>query len=341
MKQQKLRERIKELFERQGFDLKGEQPILTSKEDFELRLRVLSSEQFSTERALESINEGENVFVDEGLAELKDRVENDFSIIYEEEEEKDFDLPSYELIGDIAVINELVDTTKDKAVEGILHHNPQVETVLLKQGGLKGEFRVGDYEVIYGEETETVHKEHGCRYKVDPTKTYFSERFGTERKRVSDQIEEGEDVLVMFAGVGPFAVLAGKSGAESVVAVEKNPEAASYLKQNIELNGLEDTVVGIEGDVAAVVPELGMFDRVVMPLPETSERFLPLAFDHLKPDGFIHYYRFMEEDDRDSIVGEVREAAEKVGREFEIERIVKCGDRGAYLYRVCADINAE
>ncbi|MFB6216740.1 MAG: class I SAM-dependent methyltransferase family protein, partial [Candidatus Aenigmatarchaeota archaeon] len=174
-------------------------------------------------------------------------------------------------------MNDLAGTDRDEAVEGILAHQ-NVKTILLKKGGLKGEYRVGDYEILYGEETETVHKEFGCRFRVDPTKVYFSERFSTERKRVVDQIKDGEKVLVMFAGVGPFAIMAAKlANPGKVVAVEKNPDGAEYLKENAELNKVEDVVEGIEGDVAEVVPELGTFDRIIMPLPESAQEFLPLA----------------------------------------------------------------
>ncbi len=338
MEQEKLEEKVRELFERQDFELDEKNgSIIARNGETKLTLKPFSSEKYSIEEVIEKTGEDDNIFVDEGLSEVQEKLENDVSIIHEEDEEE-FDIPSYELIGDVAVINELAKVSEEDAVEGILHHNPRVKTILLKEeGGLKGEFRVGDYEKLYGEETETFHKEFGLRYKVDPTKVYFSERFGTERKRVCDQIEGGETVLVMFAGVGPFAVLAGKMGAEKVVGVEKNPVAADYMKENIELNDLEDTVKGIEGDVNEVVPDLGKFDRIIMPLPESANEFLELAYNHLEKDGTIHYYRFVENDDFGPVENEVRNVSEKLS----IVNIVECGERSPSEKRVCVEIKKE
>lgn len=230
MKQEELEARVRELFERQGFKVEKDGNQLTASNGKKIVLKVFSSEKYSAEDV--SAEKEVKVFVDEGLEEVKEDLDNDVSIIYNEEEEEDFETPSYEVIGDIAVINDLAGVNRDEAVEGILHHQ-NVKTILLKDEGLSGEFRLGDYEKLYGEETETVHKEFGYRFKVDPTEVYFSERFGTERKRVADQVEDGERVLVMFAGVGPFAMLCSEK-ADEVVAVEKNPAGAEFLKENIE-----------------------------------------------------------------------------------------------------------
>lgn len=343
MKQDQLESRIRQLFEEQGFSLeKTGNRFKAEKDGLELFLSVYSSNDFSVEDAVEDVEEQENVFVDEGLEELCEEIENEVSIIRERKEEEKYPTPSYEVIGTVAIINDLGDFKKEEAVDGIRHHQPNVETVLLKQEGLSGEFRVGDYEKLYGEKTETEHKEFGCCFKVDPTKVYYSERFSTERKRVIDQIEDGEKVLIMFAGVGPFAIMAAKhSKPEKVVAVEKNPVGADYLKQNIELNNVEDVVEGFEGDVAEIVPNLEKFDRIVMPLPEAANDYLELAFEHLEKDGVIHYYRFLKDGKWSKIESEIENAAEKTGSEYEIVNCRNAGDRAAYIERVCIEIKKK
>ncbi|MFB6159217.1 MAG: class I SAM-dependent methyltransferase family protein [Candidatus Nanohalobium sp.] len=334
MKQEKLEEKVTELFERQGFNVeKNDNSLEAEKDGQELELKVFSSEEYSAKEVQDSVSEGEKVFVDEQLEDIDDKIDNQVSIIREEREEKDYDLPSYELIGEIAVINELT-VDKDEAVEGILEHHPSVKTILLKEEPLQGEFRVGEYRKLYGEETETIHTEYGCRFKVDPTKVYYSERFSTERKRVVDQIEDGEKVLVMFAGVGPFAIMAAKlANPEKVVAVEKNPVAADYLKENIELNDVGDVVEGYEGDVREVVPELDEeFDRIIMPLPEKAEEFMELAELKIKDSGVIYLYSFSESKSQ---------LKEEWHSDFKVLSVSKSGVRSPSENRYCIEMKKK
>jgi tRNA (guanine37-N1)-methyltransferase len=339
MKQENLEEKVKEIFDNQGFSIEDRDEKLLAEREEILELKAFSSEKFSIEDVLGEASEDQKIFIDEGLEEVKEKLEN-VSVIREDREEE-YDLPSYELIGEIAVINELT-VDEDEAVEGILSHHPSVKTILVKEEPLKGEYRVGGYRKLYGEETETVHTEYGCDFRVDPTQVYFSERFSRERKRVVDKIQEGEKVLVMFAGVGPFAVMAGKlSQAEKVVGIEKNPVAADYMKENIELNSLEDKVEAYEGDVRDILPLEEKFDRIIMPLPGKADEFLEPALENLEENGVIHYYRFLEEDNWEEIEEEVREAAESLDLKYEILARVKCGDRGPSMERVCIDFRVS
>lgn len=322
MEQKKLEKKAAEILEREGFEIKEG---VARKPGVELELGVYSSQEFSEEDVDYS---KDKIFVDKGL-----EIEDAYTI----EEEKEYDLPSFEIIGDIAIINDLSGRDRDKAVEGILaYHN--VKTILLKTEGLSGEFRVGEYEMLYGEETEAVHREHGNKFKVDPTKAYYSERFATERKRVADQVEEGEKVLVMFAGVGPFAVLCAEK-AEKVVAVEKNPEACNYLKENIELNDLEDKVEAYCEDVNEIVPDLEEeFDRVIMPLPGSAIDFLDIALESLNEEGMIHLYSFVEDQNFRPADEEIERIMSERGLEYDIMDKVRCGYKSPSEDRYCLDI---
>ncbi len=338
MKQQELEKRVKEIFERQGFTVEAEDNRIKASNGEEKSIAVFSSENYSAKDALENAGPEELVFVDEALADVQNGLDNQVSVIHKESKQNEYDLPSYEVIGDIAVINELGNRERETVVEGIREYNPHVKTVLLKKNGLEGEFRVAEYEKLYGDETETVHTEFGCRFRVDPTKVYYSERFSTERDRVVSQIEPGENILVMFAGVGPFAVMAARNARpEKVVAVEKNPAAVDYMRENVELNSVEDIVEVIEGDAAEAVPD-GKFDRIIMPLPESADEFLAVAFRHITPGGTVHYYRFIEDENWQEVEEEVEKAAESAGRNFEIIDRVVCGERGPGVSRACIDV---
>lgn len=338
MKQENLEKKARELFERQGFRVEKDGNRFTAvKNNNEIVFQVFSSEKYSKDDVREQADTEATLFIDEELHGMKDELENDVSVLTEEEERKEHNLPSFELIGDIAVINDLDGRSEDAVVEGITENHPHIETILLKDDQLSGEFRVGSYRKLYGEKTETIHKEFGVRIKVDPTKAYYSERFSTERKRVCDQIKSGENVLVMFAGVGPFALIAARhSEAEKIVAVEKNPDACSYLKQNIEMNKFEDKIDAQCSDVEEVLPNLDdKFDRIVMPLPGKADEFLKLAGEVGAENATIHYYRFMEENGEEELRSEIENILD---REFSIESIVKCGEKSPSTSRVCVDI---
>lgn len=342
MKQSELEDKVRELFKRQGFEVEKEDNILTAENGQKLELKVFSSEEFAIEDIENKVEGDEKIFVDEELEKCKDKLDNDVSVLKEEDEDPSYEIPSYEVIGDIVVINDLAKVEEKEAIKGILHHHPSIETILLKEEGLSGEFRVGDYKKLYGEKTETIHKEHGCRYKVDPTRVYFSERFATERERVISQIEDGEKVLVMFAGIGPFSIMAARnSNPEKVVAIEKNPEGAKYLKENINLNNVEEIVEGIQGDVEYIVPDIGEFDRIIMPLPESANEFLELAFEHTNYNGVIHYYRFLHNEDWNSLIDEINVVSDITNSGFEVSSKTICGQRAANIDRVCIDIEIK
>lgn len=330
MEQEKLERKVVGLFEEQGFEVFNEDNnvFFANNNNLELQLYVFSSENYGCQdiKNLEvEIGSNIKIFVDEGLKKAKEIIGDNVSVIHEFEDEEKFDLPSYELIGDLAVINDIQDYAEDKVVEGIKSHHPSIKTILVKEDALKGEFRVGDYNKICGEETETIHKEFGCRFLVDPTKTYFSERFGSERDEVTSSVE-GEKVLVMFAGVGPFAILAANRGADKVVAVEKNPVACNYLKQNIGLNNLEDNVESFCGDVRDVLPNLEeRFNRVIMPLPGSAIDFLDIATGVLKQEGIIHLYAFVENEDFSGLEAEISGFYSDLDLGYKILGRSRCG----------------
>jgi len=206
-----------------------------------------------------------------------------------------------DVIGDIAIIEipQELDSYKNVIGEAILEMQKNLRTVFAKAGAVSGAYRTREFSLIAGEfKTETVHREHGCKFHVDIAKAYFSPRLSYEHKRVASLVKEGETVIDMFAGVGPFAVQIAKSRKNvRVYAVDMNPYAVEFLKKNIRLNRVEDKVYPILGDASKVVENklLGIADRVIMNLPEKAIEFIDVACKAIKPlGGIVHFYSFIK-----------------------------------------------
>ena len=201
---------------------------------------------------------------------------------------------SYDLIGDLILI-EIPDELKSHAKkigEALMRIHPRVRSVLAK-GETIGEYRVRRIEVIAGSpNTETVHKEHGCIYKLDLRKAFFNPRFSGERIRVARSVKPGEKILDMFAGVGPFSILIAKTQPSSeLTAIELNPDAYKYLVENIRLNRVEDRVKPVLGDAREILKDVSEeFDRVIMDLPHSSINFLDIGLRVCRKGGLLNFY---------------------------------------------------
>ncbi len=249
---------------------------------------------------------------------------------------------SFEIVGDVVLI-EVPDEVlhlKNEIVRAILARHKHVKTILRKVGEVSGEYRVAKYEVLYGGETETIAKEHGCRFKVDPTKAYYSTRLSGERERIARLVKAGERVLVMFAGVGPYAIVIAKlAEPREVVGVELNPVAAAYFRENVRLNKVEGVVKVYEGDVRDVVPKLeGAFDRIVMPAPYSAEDFVYLLPSKVKVGSWVHYYTFESANKEHELGEKVSGLFSRHGMEVEVVKVRRCGSFAPYVYRYAVDV---
>lgn len=202
---------------------------------------------------------------------------------------------AFDIIGDIAIFKVPQELEKYKKLIGqrLLESLKSIRSVWCQVGPVSGEYRIRELEHVAGESRSiTIYKEHGCSFKVDITKVYFSPRLSTERLRIAQLVEEGEEVFNMFAGVGTFSIIiAKKKERVRVYSSEKNPDAYELMVENIKLNKVEGKVIPLFGDAADFAEQLkGRVDRVLMPLPEKAKEFLPRALLALKGKGWIHYY---------------------------------------------------
>jgi len=200
------------------------------------------------------------------------------------------ELPRHELVGGIAIMQD----DDPEAARMLLSSRPSLQTVLFPAGPVEGEYRTRRFTVLAGTPTTCTRvTEYGLYFDVDLALAYFSARLSTERQRVLETMEEGERVLDMFAGVGPFAItLARRAGL--VVAADLNPAAVHLLVHNVALNRAGN-VIPMLGD-AGHLDRLGFppFDRVVMNLPLAAPQFLPAAARLCQDGGTIHLYALQE-----------------------------------------------
>ncbi|HII53303.1 class I SAM-dependent methyltransferase family protein [Candidatus Micrarchaeota archaeon CG_4_10_14_0_2_um_filter_49_7] len=218
---------------------------------------------------------------------------------------------SYDIIGHIAIIkipDELI--LHQKAIaEALMSQHKRVKTVVRKLP-VQGTFRTRQAELVAGEPNlETTYRENGYNIKLDIEKVFFSPRMGTERMRVASQIKNNENVLVMFAGTGVYAIAIAKEAKKkgfrsNIVGIELNPDAVKYFEENIKLNKIDKLkengieVAAIEGDVKEVAKDYaGFADRIAMPLPMSADDFLGCAFACARDGCVVHYYKFAKKEE--------------------------------------------
>ncbi|MBI4450695.1 class I SAM-dependent methyltransferase family protein [Candidatus Woesearchaeota archaeon] len=249
----------------------------------------------------------------------------------------------FDIIGDIAVIEVPKELRKkEKIIAGAvlkLHHN--VGVVAKKLGGHAGRFRTQRLKILAGgKRFETTTVESGVRLKLDVEKCYYSPRSATERLRIAKLVRKGERILVMFSGIAPYPlVLARRSLARELVGVEHNPIAHKFALENVRMNKATNVRL-FKGSVTKVVPKLGLFDRIVMPAPQTARRYVALAAKGLKRGGMLHVYTFAREGEFDKAAESIVTQVRKIGRAAKVQRIVRAGQKAPQEWRVCVDVRA-
>ncbi len=248
---------------------------------------------------------------------------------------------SYDIIGDILILEipEGHEKNEGKIGKHFLEKHKNIKVVLKKVGKHSGKHRTQKLKVIAGEKRKTTqYKENGVVLNLNVESSYFSPRSGTERQRVAKLVKPGEEVLVMFSGIAPYPLVIAKlSKPKSVYGIEINPKAHEFAKQNVMLNKFQDVIKPYKGDVQKVLPKLKKkFDRIVMPLPKTAEKFLPLAKKYAKKNATIHFYDFEKDGEFDKGVEKVKKIFPKV----KDLKIVRCGQYAPRVSKICVDFKA-
>lgn len=116
--------------------------------------------------------------------------------------------------------------------------NKGIRTVINKVDdvGAESEFRTFSYEVLAGPDELNVEvSELGCFFRFDYSKVYWNSRLNTEHGRLVSAFNPGDAVCDVMAGVGPFAVPAGKKKV-FVWANDLNPTSIASMRDAVIRN---------------------------------------------------------------------------------------------------------
>ncbi|XP_070698712.1 tRNA (guanine(37)-N(1))-methyltransferase [Pempheris klunzingeri] len=215
----------------------------------------------------------------------------------------------------------------------IMDKNPGVTCVVNKTNMIDSTYRNFKMEVLAGEENMVAKvKENGVTYEFDFSRVYWNPRLSTEHQRVVQLVKRGETVFDVFAGVGPFAIPAARSGA-NVLANDLNPDSYRWLQHNSKLNKVESKVrtfnldgrAFIQGPVKQELPVLlkgraGV--HVVMNLPALALDFLDAFRGLLQQEPCcdeslptVHCYGFSKDSNPETDV--VKRASHSLGFPLE------------------------
>ena len=253
---------------------------------------------------------------------------------------------AYDVLGNIAIIRfpkETKEKEKKAFAERLLKKQKSINTVLEKQGKIKGRLRKIETRYVAGVKTkEVLYRENNCLFRFNINTTYFSPRLSNERKEIAGKIKKNQEVLVMFSGVNPYGVVIAKnSKAKKVYSVEINREANKYAKLNSELNKVKNKVELIQGNIKRIADKLSKdkkkFSVIVMPRPKLKDSFLKEAFSLSQKGTVIYYYDFCEEDKIESIIQKIKDEAKKSRKKIKILNTKAAGEIAPYKIRLRVD----
>ena len=139
-------------------------------------------------------------------------------------------------------LRERFEPYKKLVAEVLLDKNPTIKTVINKTDfvGSDSAFRTFGYEVLAGTPDLDVEvRENGCIFSFNYAKVYWNSKLESEHTRLVNLFRPGEVVVDVMAGIGPFAVPAGKKGV-FVWANDMNPESFHCLEASVARNKVGD-----------------------------------------------------------------------------------------------------
>ncbi len=222
-------------------------------------------------------------------------------------------MPSYTIIGDIAVVNvkneDELSGARELAIE-IASKSPNIKSVYAKLC-TETEFRIAKLIHLWGEHrTYTIAREYGVEFIVDIAKAYYNPRLSSERRRVAEEVSDGEVVLDMFCGVGGFTLHIACLKNCTIYANDINRSAIKMLIQSIVRNRRRIKssiyVLNIDSKMLPEVLQNNFFDRIIMDNPTRPLEFIEASHKLARKNGVIHVYFLYSRGCEQEFVDEVK-----------------------------------
>ena len=252
---------------------------------------------------------------------------------------------SFDIIGDIAILNipKKLEKLEKSIAWTIKRFHPQINVVAKKTSIIKGKYRKRELKVLVGnKKTTTTYLESGITMNMDLAKVFFTPRLSHERLRIANLVKPKENIMVLFAGIGPFAlVIARKKPSSKVWAIELNPDAYKYMEENIRINRLTN-IIPVKGDVKKVLPKIKeKFNRIIAVLPKSAFDFLDVILKAAAKGTIVHFYVIMHENDVKTKLEKIKKAGKKFNKKIKILKKIKAGNYGPYIWRWCVDFQVS
>ncbi|MCE7735284.1 MAG: hypothetical protein GPJ54_10430 [Candidatus Heimdallarchaeota archaeon] len=152
-----------------------------------------------------------------------------------------------------------------------------------------GENRRPELRHLAGDENTIVtHTENKTKYVLDISKITFSGGNRELRKRLVDEVSDGENVLDMFAAVGNLSMQVLKHRNVNGILVERDDYTFSFLNKSIILNKL--TNVDIHNLDCRDIEITNWANRIFMGYHNVAESHLKRALDASKELVKIHIH---------------------------------------------------
>lgn len=196
-------------------------------------------------------------------------------------------------------------------------------------------FKVED-QFLFGSPKETIVKENGHKFLVDPVKGQKTGFFLDQRenRQLLSSFAKGRKVLNMFGYTGGFSIYAAKAGAKEVKTVDSSAAAIEIAIRNMELNGIsDDTHSGIVADARNFLTSMDdhYFDLIILDPPAYAKNLDSRkqalngykainnqAIRKIAPGGILFTFSCSQVVDRQMFTSVVTAAAIEAGRKVQV-----------------------